>query len=81
MTATGTGQARVSPKNRHDNASIVAAYDAARHAAIAGAISQAHEYALDYAKAVGLTLGPVSSVSDAQSNFYGPGQFFGPFGT
>ena len=81
VTATGTGQARVKPSNRHSNASIVAAYAAARKASIAGAIGEAHEYALDYARSAGLTLGPVMSVSDAQTNgYYGPGAFFGPFG-
>ena len=68
-------------RGRHNNASIVTAYDAARQAAIGGALKQAHEYALAYAKAVGLTLGPVVSVSDAQNSaFQGPGLFFGPFG-
>jgi len=81
VTATGTGQTAVHPTDRHNNASIVSAYDAARHAAIGGALTQAHEYAVEYAKSVGLTLGAVVSVSDAQNNgFYGPGQFFGPFG-
>jgi uncharacterized protein YggE len=81
VTATGTGQSKVQPRNRNDNASIAAAYDVARHAAIAGAISEAHEYAVDYAHALGMTLGAVTSVSDAQNNgFYGPSQFFGPFG-
>ncbi len=84
ITATGTGQTRVKPKNRHSNASIVAAVDAARKASIAGALKEAHEYALDYAKAVGMTLGSVISVSDAQANgfaIYGPGPVvIGPFG-
>jgi uncharacterized protein YggE len=82
VTATGTGQASVTPANRHDNASIVAAVDAAHVKAISGALSQAHEYAADYAHSAGLTLGDVLSVSDAQNNgFYGPGPaFYGPFG-
>jgi uncharacterized protein YggE len=81
VTATGTGQVRVLPKNRHSNASISSAYEAARRASIKGALRNAHEYALDYAHAVGLTLGPVVSVSDAPNGgFYGPGFFFGPFG-
>jgi hypothetical protein len=81
VTATGTGQSAVHPKDRNNNASIATAYDAARQAAIGGALKQAHEYALDYAKAVGLTLGSVMSVSDAQNvPFYGPGPFIGPFG-
>lgn len=82
VTATGTAETRVVPKNRHSNASIAAAVDRARRASIAGALKQSHEYALDYAKAVGLTLGSVVSVSDAQSGFYGPGPIatIGPFG-
>jgi hypothetical protein len=82
VTATGTGEARVLPKNRHNNASIATAYEAARKASIAGAVKDAHGYAVDYARAVGLALGPVVSVSDQQtSGFYGPGSgFFGPFG-
>ncbi len=83
VTATGTGQVRVVPKNRHNNASIAAAVDAARKIAIKGALRDAREYASDYARAAGLTLGNVVSVSDAQQNgFYvvGPGPFGGPFG-
>jgi uncharacterized protein YggE len=83
ITATGTGQTRVLPKNRHSSASIAAAVDAARKASIAGALEEAHEYALDYAKAVGFTVGGVISVSDVQTNgFYGPGPAagIGPFG-
>lgn len=81
VTATGTSQHAVHPRDRHSNASIVAAYDAARRAAIGGALTQAHAFAVQYAKAVGLTLGSVLSVSDAQSApFYGPGPFVGPFG-
>jgi hypothetical protein len=81
VTATGTGQHPVHPKNRNNNASIASAYDAARQTAIGGALKEAHTYALAYAKGVGLTLGSVQSVSDAQSTaFYGPGQFLGPFG-
>ena len=83
ITATGTGQSRVLPKNRHSNASIAAAVDAARKASIAGALDEAREYASDYANALGLTLGNVISVSDVQTNSpYGPGGFtdLGPFG-
>ncbi|HLY49439.1 MAG TPA: hypothetical protein VKR21_09600 [Solirubrobacteraceae bacterium] len=84
VTATGTGQARVHPTNRHSNSSIAAAYDVARQAAIGSALAEAHQYALQYAQGVGLTLGNVLSVSDAQNNgFYGPGGpggFPGPFG-
>jgi len=82
VTATGTGQARVVPKDRHSNASIAAAYDRARKGAIRRALTEAHEYAVQYAKVVGLKLGGVMSVSDAQANgfyAYGPG-VTGPFG-
>ncbi|MGH2895796.1 MAG: SIMPL domain-containing protein [Solirubrobacteraceae bacterium] len=81
VTATGTGQSVVHPKNPNNSPSIASAYDAARQAAIGGALKEAHTYAVAYAKGVGLTLGSVVSVSDAQNNvFYGPGQFVGPFG-
>jgi uncharacterized protein YggE len=86
VTATGTGQARVVPTNRHSNASIVAAVSAAHVKAIGGALRQAHEYAVDYAQASGLTLGDALSVSDTQTQTngwsYGPGygSSFGPFG-
>jgi uncharacterized protein YggE len=80
ITATGTAQKRVVPKNRNDNTSIAAAVDRAHKASIAGALKEAHEYALLYAKAVGMKLGTVISVSDAQNGFYGPGSIIGPFG-
>jgi uncharacterized protein YggE len=81
ITATGTAQMRVVPKNRHSSASIAAAVDRAHKASIAGALTQAHEYAVDYANATGLKLGSVISVSDVQNGFYGPGSLgIGPFG-
>jgi uncharacterized protein YggE len=81
VTATGSSQSTVHPKNRKNNASIVSAYDAARKAAIGGALRDAHINAVAYAKGVGLTLGSVQSVSDAQNSvFYGPGEFVSPFG-
>jgi hypothetical protein len=81
ITATGTAQTRVRPKDRKSDASIAAAVEKAHKASIAGALKQAREYAALYAKAVGMTLGNVISVSDAQNSFYGPGPFFlGPFG-
>jgi uncharacterized protein YggE len=81
ITATGTAQKPVLPKNRNSNASIAAAVKRAHKASIAGALKEAHEYAVLYAKAVGMTLGTVISVSDAQNGFfYGPGTIVGPFG-
>ena len=83
VTATGTGQVRVRPADRHSNASIAAAYQAARKASVTSALSDARRVALDYARHAGLTLGRLLSITD-QSNgggFYGPGPgFFGPFG-
>lgn len=84
VTATGTGQVKVVPANRHSNASIAAAVDKAQQAAIPGAIVKAHEYALRYATAAGLTLGAIQAVSDVQSGssgyYIGGGPFGGPFG-
>jgi uncharacterized protein YggE len=84
VTATGTGQARVHARNRDSNASIAAAVDVARRRAIHSALDEAHEYAQDYAKASGLRLASVISVTDATANGfygpYGPGGFIGPFG-
>jgi hypothetical protein len=84
VTATGSASVRVVPKNRKSNASIQAAVDAARKAGIAGALDEAHEYALDYAAAVGFTLGSIESVSDvtsgANSGPLGIYPFIGPFG-
>jgi uncharacterized protein YggE len=80
ITATGTAQKRVVPKNRDSNASIAAAVEKSHKASIAGALKEAHEYARLYAKAVGMTLGGVISVSDVQNGFYGPGSIIGPFG-
>lgn len=83
VTATGVGQARVHPKNRHQNSSIVAAVARARKVAIRRAVRNAHSTGLLYAKAAGLTLGGPLSISDQQANgFYGPGgpSDLGPFG-
>jgi hypothetical protein len=86
VTATGTKLVKVLPTNRRSNSSIEAAVVAAQKAGISGALASAHDNAVRYAKAVGLTLGTIISVSDAASNgggFYGPyggGGFFGPFG-
>jgi uncharacterized protein YggE len=81
VTATGSAQVKVVPKDRKSNASIAAAVEAAHQAGIPAAIKDAHGYAVKYARAAGLTLGPIDSVSDATNNAfgYGPG-FYGPFG-
>ena len=82
VTATGSAQIKVVPKDRKSNSSIAAAVDAAHQAGIPAAIKDAHGYAVKYAKAAGLTLGAILSVSDASNNngfAYGPG-FYGLFG-
>jgi hypothetical protein len=81
VTATGNAQVKVVPKDRKSNSSIAAAVEAAHQAGIPAAIKDAHGYAVKYAKAAGLTLGAIQSVSDASNNgfAYGPG-FYGPFG-
>jgi hypothetical protein len=88
VTATGTKLVKVRPSNRKSNSSIQAAVAAAEKAGINGALAAAHGNAVRYAKAVGLTLGTIISVSDVQNNnngggYYGPyggGGFYGPFG-
>ncbi len=87
MTATGTKLVRVRPTDRQSNSSIQAAVAAAQKAGIDGALASARSNAVLYAKAAGLTLGTIVSVSDLQNNGggffsgpYGPGGFYGPFG-
>lgn len=85
VTATGSSAIKVVPTNRKNNASIVAAVKAAQQAGVSGAVAEAHEYALEYAAAVGFTLGSPIGITDVQSNngYYGPfggGNFQGPFG-
>src|SRR2546421_6694949 len=73
VTATGTGEARVLPKDRQSNASIVAAVDVAHELAIQRGFRKAREYARGYAKLAGLTLGRVLSVTDVQPT---PGYYY-----
>jgi hypothetical protein len=88
VTATGTKLVKVRPTGRKSNSSIQAAVAAAQKAGIKGALASARDNAVRYAKAAGLTLGTIISVSDVQNNngggfFYGPyggGGFYGPFG-
>ncbi len=81
ITATGTGQVRVLPQDRHSNSSIASAYKAASRASIPAALKDASANAIDYARGAGLKLGALVSVSDQQNGgFNGPGGFIGPFG-
>ena len=72
ITATGTQSVKVKPSNRQNNASIVAAVQAAQLAGISGAIADAHQLAGEYASSAGLTLGSIVSITDVITN--------GPFG-
>jgi antitoxin (DNA-binding transcriptional repressor) of toxin-antitoxin stability system len=81
ITATGTGVARVQPKNRKSNASIAAAVKKADKIANQRAFQEGRETAHAYARAAGRRLVRLVSVSDVQTSpFYGGGQYFGPFG-
>ena len=75
VTTIGVGSASVKPKDRKDNASIKEAVDAADASARPKAIAAARERATELAQAAGLTLGGITSVSEA-SNF----PYYGPFG-
>ena len=76
VTTIGIGTASVTPKDRKSNASIKEAVDAADGAARPKAIASARERATELAQAAGLTLGGITSVSEAsQFPYYGP---FGP---
>jgi uncharacterized protein YggE len=75
VTTIGIGTASVKPKDRKDNASIKEAVEAADAAARPKAINEARERATELAQAAGLTLGGITSVSEASSFPY-----YGPFG-
>jgi hypothetical protein len=81
LVAAGVGQAKVTPKNRQDNASIAAAVEAAETKALPAAIAEAKAQAQALATAAGVTLGGLLSVSNqaASVGFYGP--FYYPSGT
>ncbi len=89
VEAFGTGSAKVEPRDRTDNASIVAAVDRAEQAALPLAINDARAHAAELAPPVGFTLGPLISVSNAsqtgpfvvgpwgQDGTFGPGRYCG----
>jgi hypothetical protein len=82
VTATGVQLVRVVPRDRHSNASIQAAVEAAQSGGVPGALRAAHANALRYAAAAGLTLGALTAVTDVSSNgaYFAYGPFEGPFG-
>jgi uncharacterized protein YggE len=75
VTTVGIGTASVKPKDRKSNASIKEAVEAADGAARPKAITAARERATELAQAAGLTLGGITSVSEASNIPY-----YGPFG-
>jgi hypothetical protein len=77
VTTIGIGTASVKPKDRKSNASIKEAVEAADAAARPKAIASARERATELAQAAGLTLGGITSVSEATNGF----PYYGPFGT
>lgn len=76
VTVTGVGIVRVHPKNRHSNSSIVQAVQAAEKKAGRRAFRDALTRARRDAKAAGLVLDGVISISDR--GYAGPGSPFGP---
>src|SRR4051812_16115210 len=64
LTASGIGEADVSPADRKDDASIRAAVEAANAKAIPLAMAEARKRAAALAAAAGLTLGPLVAVAD-----------------
>jgi hypothetical protein len=81
LTANGSGQAKPAPEDRHSDASIRAAVDAANVAALPKAIADARAHAARLATAAGMTLGPLLSIADTPSNgypfYYGQNGTFG----
>src|SRR5262245_6324305 len=82
ITAIGIGQVPVRPADRHSNASIVAAVEAAEAMAIPRALDDAREYATALAGSAGLALGEPLRIEQTQAPFYGPiyGYPIAPFG-
>ena len=89
IVAVGTGQAVVTPKDPRSNASIAAAVAEARELATPRGLIDARVQAGYIAAAAGLTLGPITEVSqEANQQFYffyspltqqlGPNRYCGP---
>ena len=74
ITAIGSAQVAVKPKNRTNNASIARAVKAASIQAIPRAIAAARDEGGRLATAAGFVLGPIESVSQTTQPFspYGP---------
>lgn len=72
ITATGYGSAKPVPVDRNSEKSIAAAVERAEKAALPAAVEQARERAAQLARAAGLTLGRLISISDPPASPYGP---------
>ena len=80
VAAQGVASVKVvAPKDRKQEAPIRAAVEAAEAKALPRAVADARENATELARLAGLALGPIVSISDAQTSPYGP--FFGFYGT
>jgi hypothetical protein len=81
ITAVGTAQEKVAPKDPKDNKSIADAVEEAHKASIPDAIQEAKEEATALASASGLTLGAIQSVDENVNGGFYPGYgVFAPFG-
>lgn len=76
VTTVGAASVSVKPADRKSNASIKAAVDAADASARPKAIANARERAGELAQSAGLTLGAITSVSEAPAVPF----YFGPYG-
>jgi uncharacterized protein YggE len=75
VVATGTGSAKVTPKDRTSNASIQAAVDRAQSSSLPLAFADAKTQAGQLAAQAGVGLGALITIAN------GPGQlFYGPYG-
>ena len=86
VTAVGNGVARVRPADRHDNASIRKAVNAAKRKVLPRALADARRDAGRLAAGSGLALGEIVAVAetppafsfyDDTAGFFGPGRYCG----
>jgi hypothetical protein len=82
VSAVGVGQVGVDPADRDSEASIRRAVNAAKPQAVRLAIRNARAEARAMAEGAGLVLGPLVSIKNPQSPYFGPGPYvytrFGP---
>ncbi|MDX6554767.1 MAG: hypothetical protein QOD86_962 [Miltoncostaeaceae bacterium] len=76
VSAVGTSQVGVSPKDKKSEDSIRQAVEAARPQAVRLAIRNARSEARLMAEEAGLVLGPIVGISNSQSSPYGYGPYY-----